>query len=187
MKLNITRIIGYILFCFWSYVKSTESETFNQSGIFGSFKLLMNNHDKTKLTVKKTNIKVNKLTPPTVTLGDVAGSSLTKGIIDQAYKNRGDPTFPAITLGEAPYFSGWIQYFKYSTDRGLEKPSSFFKNNEYYKQQQSTFPKKKEELNKKDSEGQFKYIPKLTYFYATLFDNTLNIANSKEVSTLLII
>jgi len=177
MKLFITQVLCYLGFCLWSMVKATETETFNKNGIFGSFKMLMNSESKAKLSIKKTN-KVF----PTVTLGDMAGKAIQEGVRDLAEKNRGDPTYPTIKLGSPPFWSGWIQYFKYSTDKGLKKPNSFFKNLQYNKQLKDNYTLKKEEFLAKDADGQYKYIPKNTYFYGTLFENTFNVASSKEVS-----
>ena len=114
------------------------------------------------------------LTAPTVTLADIAGDHIAKSVSKEL-----DTIHSTITLDSPPYFKGWLKYFKYSSDYGLEKPDSFYQNNEFFKQQKSNPTLNFTEV---DSNGEYKYIPKKTYFYGTLFDKTFNIANSKKDS-----
>lgn len=175
-------LISYILIVDIIHrVITTSTETNTNSGIFGSFRMMMNNLKKNELTVtkvQKTN-NSNKMTPPPMTLGDVAGFNIKSSMDGMTGSAEGK-----IVLGEPPFFEGWIQYFKYSSDNGLKKPSAFFKNDEYFKQQKEhpTVDFLKEKVKVNNNKDEYKYIPKKTYFYATLFEQTFNIASSREVS-----
>jgi hypothetical protein len=186
MKLVIDKVLAFILILIGSYVKATTTETNNQNGIFGSFKMVMNKSGKVDLMLKgKSNSAVKnrekslsgsnlKASPPPVTLGDVAPFNIKLPNLEER-----DPVMTNINLGEAPFFSGWVRYFKYTTDKNLKKPKAFFKNMEYLKQMKKNATVNTSEL---DDDKQYKYIHNDTYFFATLFENTLNIAKSKKVS-----
>ena len=164
MKFHILKLSLVVLGIVLEKFNSTETE----NGIYGKFKMSVL---KAKNSVKA-SIKKEKLTPPSVTLADIAGPLLQKqatGILDTSN--------PTIDLGSPPYFHGWLQYFKYSSDLGLTKPGSFYKNNEFYKQQKSN---PTTDFSKKDNQEEYEWIPKETFFYGTLFDKTFNIANSKK-------
>ena len=89
-----------------------------------------------------------------------------------------------IELGPAPYFTGWIQYFKFSSNKSnLKKPTTFFKNMQFFEQKKLSFGQTPvPDFTKKDADGQYILIPNPTHFYVTMFERSLNIANSKEVS-----
>jgi len=157
-----------------------------ENGIFGSFRMSVNKAEKVKLKVTKFNVKSNtknKDEIPSVSVGDVAMDGAYKGIqqsmseLDQNNKTPGN-----IELGSAPYYTGWIQYFKWSSLKSnLKKPSQFYKNMEFLQQKKLAFGKSPApDFKKKDAAGQYEMIPDETHFYVTLFERTLNIANSKE-------
>lgn len=141
----------------------SKSSTSSLSGIFGSFKLHFNKKG-------RSDLKLKKIIPPNLTVADVLGSQLKNS------NTKSEDLVSEIRLGEPPFFKGWIQYFKYSSDGGLKKPEAFYKNEFYSKQlmQNSNINPKEKENN------EFIYIPSETHFYATLFESTLNIANSKK-------
>lgn len=186
MKLVLDKFIAFIVFFLGVYVKATTTETNNQNGIFGSFKMVMNKSGKLDLMLKSKVNSANKANsekslsgnnlkagPPPVTLGDVAPFNIKLPKLDER-----DPVMTNINLGEGPYFSGWVRYFKYTTDKNLKKPKAFFKNMEYLRQMKGNATVNTSEL---DDDNQYKYIHNDTYFFATLFENTLNIAKSKKV------
>ena len=185
MKLVLEKLFAFIILFLGVYVKATTTETNNQNGIFGSFKMVMNKSGKMDLMLKSKSNSANKVnsektgsnlkaSPPPVTLGDVAPFNIKLPKLDER-----DPVMTNINLGEAPYFSGWIRYFKYTTDKKLKKPKAFFKNMEYIRQMKGNATLNTSEL---DEDNQYKYIHNDTYFFSTLFENTLNIAKSKRVS-----
>lgn len=158
----------------------TSTEFTNTNGIFYSFSKMMSKMEnkadlsnKSKLSNRKMNYS-----PPPITLIDIAGDHLSK---DQ--EEQQDPVITNIKLGNPPYYSGWIKYFKYNSDSGEKKPTTFYKNPDYLPQMMKN---PNLDVSIKDDENQYKYIPNETLFYSTLFDTTFNIANSKEVSINLI-
>lgn len=174
MKLFTKKLLVIVIFYLFGTAFSTETDSTNLNGIFGSFRMMMSKLEKTN---NKETSQKNTLSPPPVTLADVAGNNIANQIEKEI-----DPVMASIKLGPPPFFSGWVQYFKYTTDRGLEKPTEFFKNMQFYKQMKK-YPKA--DLKEKDSDKKYKYIRKDTYFYATLFETTLNFASSKQVLCLL--
>lgn len=172
MKIFSNKLLVIVIFSLLGFTFSTETDATNLSGIFGSLKLMMSKLEKAKNKLSAQKLTKNTLPPP-VTLADVAGNNIAHQLEKEI-----DPAMASIKLGPPPYFSGWVQYFKYTTDKGLVKPTEFFKNMQFYKQMKK-YPKAN--LTEKDSDKKYKYIRKDTYFYATLFETTLNFASSKQV------
>jgi hypothetical protein len=181
--------ISYLICNIASSVMSTKTQTSTNTsnGIFGSFKMF-NHNDKVQLKVSKVEIKAktnNKDIAPSVSVGDIAMDGAFKGIQNSLSKLDTDKKTPGnIELGPAPYFTGWIQYFKWSSNKtNLKKPTTFFKNMEFFEQQKLSYGKTPvPDFTKKDANGEYINIPNATHFYATMFERSLNVANSKDVS-----
>ena len=182
--------ISYLICNIASSVMSTKTETSTNTsnGIFGSFKMFNYKTDKVQLKVSKVETKVkanNNNVPPPVSVGDIAMDGAYKGIQQSLKTLDNDSKTPGnIELGPAPYFTGWIQYFKFSSNKSnLKKPTTFFKNMQFFEQKKLSFGQTPvPDFTKKDADGQYILIPNPTHFYVTMFERSLNIANSKEVS-----
>jgi hypothetical protein len=78
-------------------------------------------------------------------------------------------------LPKGPLFwEGWIKFFKYRTEE-VSKPVSFFVNNEYFKQNIHIADRMK-----KDSKGNFLYIPTKFHFYGYFMEKYFNILYSQD-------
>jgi hypothetical protein len=181
--------VSYLICYIANSVKSTETQTSTENGIFGSFKM-MGHNEKANLKVTKVETKAKstttkKVVPPMVSVGDIDMNGANKGIMNALSELDDDKKTPGnIALGAAPYFKGWIQYFKFSSAKNnLKKPTTFYKNMEFFLQRKNAYGKTPApDFKKKDADGQYILIPDQTHFYATLFATTFNVANSKEVS-----
>jgi len=185
--LYVTYLICYIA----NSVNSTTTQTFTktENGIFGSFKMY-GQSKKANLKVAKVETKAktkSAVLPPSVSVGDIALNGAYKGI-QNSVSELSDKKSPGnIELGPAPYFTGWVQYFKFSSNKSnLKKPQQFYKNMEFNLQRKNAFLKTPApDFTKKDANGEYILIPDQTHFYVTLFERTLNVANSKEVNIFL--
>jgi hypothetical protein len=79
------------------------------------------------------------------------------------------------------FFTGWVKYFKYEDEVGnKKKPSTFFKNNEFFNQKK-LYPGVN--IKQRERDGQYEYIAEQSYWFATLYKESLVISTAKKGST----
>jgi len=185
--------VSYLICYIANSVKSTSTETSikseNTNTIFGSFKMF-NHNDKANLKitkVEKNNAKTNKIGPPTVSVGDINLNGAYKGIQNSISKLESNKAPGKLDSIQGPAYTGWIQYFKWSSNKSnLKKPSKFYKNEQFFIQEKHAYGKTPApDFKSKDANGEYLFIPDQTHFYVTLFERTFNVANSKEVNIFL--
>lgn len=74
-------------------------------------------------------------------------------------------------------YTGWVKFFKFN-NKTADAPKGFFINNYFYKQN-TLYPGI--DVSAKSSNNQFKYVPSKNFWFSTLFKDSLNFANSREV------
>lgn len=171
MKLDKLRVLTLLVICpfILDYIRATDLSSSNKNGIFGSFSMYAH---KSKTQKSSNNPLYDSLNGALNEIQQHRAGSVVNGKIERA------PPIE-INLGDGPYWNGWIKYFKYTLDNSHQKPTAFFKNMQY-KEQLKLYPGQKYS-EVKDPDGQFKYIPSISSFYAQLFKDSLVITSSKIV------
>lgn len=77
------------------------------------------------------------------------------------------------------FFSGWVKFYKFNTNKSPKVITNFFKNPEFIVQHKKN---QYVDLTKKDKKGEFVNIPTDVSFFATVFKDTITIAKARNNS-----
>lgn len=171
MKLDKLRIYTFLVLCLiiLDSTNQTDLSSTNKNGIFGSFSMYAH---KSKSKKSANHQLYDSISGAVNQIQQQMAGQLVNGTIEK-------PPITEIKLGEGPYWKGWIKFFKYTIENRHQRPTAFFKNMQY-REQLKLYPGQNY-TEVKDPDGQFKYIPSISSFYAELFKDSLVITSSKIV------